>query len=1139
MDGIELARQVAADLHTQAVARGEDPQHPYVFVVAEAKRRDIDVEKATSDASILDGGRATFIPNEALILHENIGSLFEQAFLVAHEIGHVELGDDSDSEPVRNIDPARSSEPSPIGIDRVVDYSPRQRREIQMDLFAREFLIPRHVVRKLHVEDGLTASQIATRFGAPFDVVVQQLLDALLLPPVTLPPETERVERTLNLLQEKAVKHRGVAYLLEAGPGTGKTQTLTARVEGLLADGVDPRRILLLTFSNKAAGEMAERIALKERDAACAMWIGTFHAFGLDLVRRFHIELGLPKDLRLLDRTDAVELLEHEFPRLKLMHYQNLYDPTQNIADILTAISRAKDEVINEQRYTELTTAMLQAATTPQDQMAAEKAIEVARVYKAYEALKQQAGCIDFGDLMALPVLLLEGNDQIRNHLGSLYDHVLVDEYQDVNRSSIRLLKALCGEGKNLWVVGDAKQSIYRFRGASSFNMVRFGNEDFPGGERGRLKENYRSVEEVVSLFSTFATGMTVGHLHSELEAQRGHSGHEPELCKFDQSHQQTVGLADMIEVMHTQGYRYRDQAVLCTGNEKLSNLAQALEHLGVPVLFLGSLFERPEVKDAFALLSLLADSRATGLVRVACWPEFAMPMTDVATVIDYLRHQEDVTDGWLRELAALPHLSETGRTALTAIARTLDGFDEHSSPWIVLATVLLERTRIAAQVAVQSTICDQTRGIALWQLMNFIRAQPFSRVFPIKQLMDRVRRLVRLGDDRDLRQLPTAAQSLDAVRLMTIHGSKGLEFTVVHLPGLNANTLPRTSSGPPCPPPDGMIEGVPGSAREIFRAEQALEQECLFYVALSRARDRLFLYAPTQKSNGHRWSLSPFLERLGPRLQERDITPERALPEVPEDRNIELVIKGGLRFSASQISLYESCPRRFFYTHVLQLGGRRKETAFMQMHNAVWTVVQALIVQNFTDVDDAFLEQRLWEAMTDHGLADHGSAELLKSFATGLIKFFVANRAEYTPEAPTTLRYTLGDEEITVRPDDVLISLDGKKTLRRIRTGRMRSAESKDVGAAAFMLAAQQAFPDATVEFLYLSDQMVQPITLSTKELDNRRNKLVNFLKSIWLGHFPTEPSTRTCPDCPAFFICGPTPAGALQKNFRTNLPV
>ena len=166
---------------------------------------------------------------------------------------------------------------------------------------------------------------------------------------------------------------------MEAGPGTGKTQTLTSRVEGLLEDGVDPRRILLLTFSNKAAGEMGDRIARKHKSAAAAMWIGTFHAFGLDIIRRFHTELGLPKDPRMMDRTEAVELLEHEFPRLGLNHYRNLYDPTQIIADLLQAISRAKDEVVDPACYAELAGDMVDRATSPEDQEAAARAEEVAR----------------------------------------------------------------------------------------------------------------------------------------------------------------------------------------------------------------------------------------------------------------------------------------------------------------------------------------------------------------------------------------------------------------------------------------------------------------------------------------------------------------------------------------------------------------------------------------------------------------------------------------------------------------------------------------------------------------------------------------------------------------------------------------
>jgi superfamily I DNA/RNA helicase len=1069
-----------------------------------------------------------------------------------------------------------------------VDYGRRQRREVQMDLFAREFLLPPPVVRRLHLDEGLSASAIANRLGAPFAVVAQQLLDALLLPPtpaaedgVAEPP----AERPLNTEQADAARRRGRAFLLEAGPGTGKTQTLVGRVHGLLDEDVDPRRVLLLTFSNKAAGEMAERIARRRPDAAAAMWIGTFHAFGLDLIHRFHAELGLPKDPDLIDRVEAAELLEDEFPRLGLVHYRDLYDPTQIVADVLAAISRAKDEVVDEKGYAALAKAMMDTAATPEAQVDAEKAMEVARVYAAYEGFKRRFRRVDFGDLVALPVRLLEGDDDVRTRLTRTYDHVLVDEYQDVNRASVRLLAALRPDGENFWAVGDARQSIYRFRGASSFNMARFGTEDFVGGVRGRLTRNYRSVPEVVDTCSAFAADMRAGDRSGHgvdaaadggnrgsgaLSPDRDPSGHAPELQAVARAEQVPVALADAIEAMRHAGHAYRAQAVLCTGNERLSALGQELERLGVPVLFLGSLFERTEVKDLLALLSLLVDRRAMGLVRTACWPEFAMTMPDVAAVLRHLRNAatRDEEGGpaavpgaacaWLHEtlrgteqgMDGMHGVSTGGQTALGALSVALAGYDHTSDPWTVLATVLLDRTRIAARLGASSDIMDCTRGIALWQLLNFLRAQRAAPGRAISALLDRVRRLVRLGDDRELRQLPAAAQGLDAVRLMTVHGAKGLEFAVVHVPGVNADTIPRTASTPVCPPPQGMVAGGAGDALALVRAGHAEEQECLFYVALSRARDRLFLYAPTQKSNGHNRPLSPYLDRLGAELVRRTVAPSRELPPAPDSANIELVWAVGARYTDAQIALYERCGRRFFYTHVLELGGRRTTTAYMRLHEAVRAVVYDLIdgaitagiatdstasggtVSEAAAIEDLLheaIERQLAEAFAAQDLDGHGYAADYRALARGMTRYFLAARAGHTPAARDAVTLTFGDDEIVVRPDDVLLRADGKRIVRRVRTGHLRSTELKDVGAAAFVLAARQVAPDAVVEFVHLGDEATQPVALSAKELSNRREKLAGFLAEVRAGRFPTEPTPRTCPGCPAFFVCGPTPPGAL----------
>jgi superfamily I DNA/RNA helicase len=1139
MDAVELARQAAAQLHDELVREGHNPSDPYAFAVAEASRRDIEVTALAPGATMLEGARARLGATGMgrFVVHENIGSSFEQAFLVAHELGHAHLGDDPLGEATPTIDPVRSSEPSPIGFDRVVDYGRRQRREIQMDLFARELLLPRHAVRRLHVEEGLAAREIAKRFAAPFDVVAQQLFDALLLPEVRPKIEAPRPDQPLNPEQAAAADHRGKPYLLEAGPGTGKTQTLVGRVESLLRDtpAIDPRRILLLTFSNKAAGEMAERIARKNPAAAAAMWIGTFHAFGLDIIRRFHAELGLTKDPRMMDRTEAVELLENEFPKLQLVHYRNLYDPTQQIADILSAISRAKDEVVGPTRYAQLAEAMRASATTDEETEAAERALEVAKVYARYEELKATAKAVDFGDLVSLPVQLLESRPEINEHFQQLYDHVLVDEYQDVNHSSIRLVSALRPQGYNLWAVGDAKQSIYRFRGASSLSMPRFDTKDFPGAGRQPLKINYRSHEEVVEAYSAFAAAdmiaATPGSTH--LKADRGPGGHLPEFLTVDQAEQQSVALAETIEAMNTAGHSYRDQAILCTSNDKLSRIGQDLERLGIPVLFLGSLFEREEVKDLLAFLSILTDGRAMGLVRIGCWPDFPMSIGDVAAVLDHLRASDAAPLQWREEIDSIPDLSEQGRQALRNLSQALTGFDPSSQPWEVLASILLDRSRAAAAISSSGAIIDRARGIAIWQFLNFVRAQPPAAGLPITRLLDRVRRLVRLMDERDLRQIPAAAQGLDAVRLMTIHGAKGLEFPVVHLTGMNEASMPGWRQPPACLPPVGMIVGAEGTPLEFFKRGQAEEQECLFYVALSRARDRLFLYAPTKNAAGSKRAKSPFIDRLGSKISKRDIIVTRDLPPAPGDANLMLQIDGGLRFSGSQITLYDSCARRFFYTHVLQIGGRRTMTPFMHMHEAVRRVTEAIIKDPKLISCDADVDRLVVDACNEGELVDHGYAADFHELGKTMVRYFVTSREHHSPEAPTALRIAFGAEEIYVRPNDILVDAEGTRKLRRIRTGHRRSAEDEDVGAAAFLLAAQAAFPGAIVELVHLSDQKILTLGLTDKKLEGRRTKLTKFLAQIRSGIFQADPSYRTCPGCLAFFICGTTPPGILHKKF------
>lgn len=1133
MDAVELARQRAAALHDEVVSKGADPWDPEALVRAVASSLELDIEPVEPDSAILNGGRAQFDPINRAIRHEDSGTTFFKAFLVGHELGHATLGDDRVEHVAHDVNPMRPAEVAPVGEDRVVDYSRRQRREVQMDLFGRELLLPRKRARTLHL-GGLTASEIATKLGAPFDVVALQLLDALLLPAVESEPDEAEVRppKSLNDEQREAAQHRGAPYLLEAGPGTGKTQTLIGRVAGLVDEGIDPRSILVLTFSNKAAGELSERIAGLRPEAASAMWIGTFHAFGLDLVRRYHNQLGFPREPRMMDRSEAIAIMEREYLALDLTHHREFMNPDRPLKDMLTAISRAKDEVAGADRYAALAQEMLDKAADSSARNAAERCAEVALVYKKYEELKLAACAVDFGDLVSLPVKLLESDAEIASILRATYSHILVDEYQDVNRSSVRLLQRLTAGGKNLWAVGDARQAIYRFRGASSFNMSRFKTEDFPGGTGDRLRVNYRSTPEIVGAFSSFGAGMQAGTGDASLKAYRPSSGVPPEHVTFGNNDDEADALADEI-LRLSQEVAFRDQAVLCPGNDRLNRMGRELERRGIPVLYLGNLFERPEVKDLLSVLSLLVDRRAMGLVRKPSLQGLStgLSLTGAATVVEHLRQTDAAPLSWVGSSSSLPILDAADAEAMRRVTSILDGFSTDALPWSVLAHIMLDRTRTAALIASADDISSRAMGVAIWQLMGFLRAQHQGPGLPIQRTLDGIRRLVHLADERDLRQIPLAAQGINAVRLMTIHGSKGLEFPVVHVMGLNKGSMPSTARKPACPVPDGMIVGGEGNSLALAAVDHALEQECLLYVAASRARNRLLLYSATRMANGNRRNPSDFIARLGVATA-RAATPHANRKSDPDDELLPIVLGPAIKITTAQLDLYDRCPRRFLYTHVLGVGGRRTPTTMSTMHDLVRAIVTEIASTDpsIMSLDDM---ERLLEQRWSEGPLAGNEYRLHREVATLLLQRFVAMRAGTTRSIPPSLQTSIGKTTVSADADDVVMAPGGRHIVRMVRTGHRSSKTGQGLADAAFQMAAAASLPGCTVEIVHLGDDdQTTRVDFDHTALGKRTEKLGEVFAAIGSGNFTPERSDRTCPFCPAFFTCGPVADGSLHKN-------
>jgi superfamily I DNA/RNA helicase len=737
---------------------------------------------------------------------------------------------------------------------------------------------------------------------------------------------------------------------------------------------------------------------------------------------------------------------------------------------------------------------------------------------------------------VAKPTILVESDEIVRHQIQQRYFHILVDEYQDVNRASIRLLRAIKPDGQGLWVVGDAKQSIYRFRGASSFNIKRFETEDFPGGSTSQLTTNYRSNQEICNAFSAFARGgMSAAEPDFEAKALKGEAGIKPIFVSVESKEAEIDEIAARICKARDEGIDFKDQGVLCKGNIRLAEIDKGLEKRGLPVLFLGPLFDRLEIKQALSILSIIVDPRAMGLTLVTTMPEFQMPLNDVAACIEALAEGGTLAPlDWLKILPSLPGLSEEGRNSSVALAEVFSNLVFTATPWRILTQIYLDKTRIAARLAEEAETGSANPAIALWQFQNFLRtAMPESSSLPITDLLNHIRQLIILSDERDLRDLPEAAQDLDAIRLMTIHGSKGLEFKALYLPTLTKASIPHFGNqNSALALPDGMIEGALHRGKEALKSGHDEEQECLFFVALSRAEDQLTLLAPAKRSDGKNQSRSPFVDHLT-----SFITSEAPLAEpcgVDEaDGSIDIVFEEPPRITPSQLAMFDKCPRRFFYAHILRLGGRRIESALMKMHNVVQVIVDDLVGRHEIELNADDFDTLFDAAWNKHGPIDHGHADEYRHIARDLLGFFLELRSSGIRRPPSPLVIRFGAGELVVIAHEEFIE-GGMVTYRRVRTGQKTDSAMTGLEAAAYQLATAA---HGTTEFVFLSGRSRDVIAISKRSLENRLKKIEKAALEITDGRFHASPGVH-CPRCPYFFVCGPLPTGPISKKIGASLP-
>lgn len=1037
-----------------------------------------------------------------------------EAVVAARGLGHYWRHGEADFV-VRSTEAVFGGDPMVTGAPRDGSRALEQRLGIEAGVFAQEFLLPADRLRERLVAGRERPSKIAEEMGLPEEFVRMQALRALLLPPLEAPRPDDRTgsRPPLDPGQREAAEWDDRPLIVDAGPGTGKTRTLVARVEHLLAAGMPPSAILALTFSNKAAAEMIERVERLDPAAAPRVWIGTFHAFGLELLRLHHAEAGLPADFEVLDEAGALGLIEGMLPGLDLRHYRDLRDPPSELRPILRAISRAKDELVSAEEYDAAAGETAARATTDDEVARAARVTEIARVYRAYEGVLHGRGAVDFGDLVCRSASLLAANPSVRGAVRAKYRRILVDEYQDVNSAGALLLDQLADAGRGVWAVADQRQAIYRFRGAAPANAAGF-TDRYAGAERRQLKTNYRSCETVVRAFERFAADMTAAPRPAvRWEAKRGRVGfvetaHAPDLPS------EAAALRDRIERLRAQGVPYERQAILGRTHLCLARFGRLLQDLGVPVLYLGDLFERPEIRDLLALVSLGADPAAAGLVRVAGFAEYAVSREDALLVIAAAGDDGDVVAACARA-GTTPGVTPHGARGLALLARQLAGTGNETTAWHLVSRYLLETSDYLRPLLDASDFRSRQCLVAIHQFLRFAREHADAgegRGGRLRFLED-VRRLERLDDARRFGLLPPEADALPAVRMMTVHASKGLEFAAVHLPQVATRHVPAPRRPTTCPAPLGL------ERLEIGPADHVAGEECLFFVALSRARDVLAIssaatYAGKQRCDPSRY-LAPLADVLGTQRVVATVAPPAGAHDlhVPPPRT---------EYEERQLEVYRKCPARYRHEVVEGLVGLARKSPFLRFHECVrqtlaWVGDKAGADGRVAPQEALAHLEGVW---AERGPVGSGPEGVYVAEARRMVEN--AARAVEADGRPIERVWsvTIAGRTVVVRPDRVVEAADGTIVAQRFRTGRRSSDEAAKPFWSLLAAAGTAMYPGREVRL-----EASYPATAESERIRPRRtgaelSVYVEALDGIERGDFRPRAS-RDCPNCQFYFIC------------------
>jgi DNA helicase II / ATP-dependent DNA helicase PcrA len=993
--------------------------------------------------------------------------------------------------------------------------------------------------------------------------------------------------KQLNEAQRAAVVHNQGPFLIVAGAGTGKTTVLINRLAYLVLEKkIKTEEILLLTFTEKAAGELEERADKILPYGYVDLWINTFHGFCERILREFGLDIGLNPGFKLLSSTDQWVLVKKNLNRFDLDYYRPLGNPTKFISELLRHFSRLKDENIPPAEYLKYAEELEAGLPGDEDEESLEKdrIKELAGAYHTYNQLLLENNFLDFGDLIVYALKLFKERKNILKFYRDKFKYVMVDEFQDTNWAQYELVKMLAAPKNNLVVVGDDDQAIYKFRGASLSNIMQF-KDDYPQAEEIVLLENYRSRQAILDHAYKFIQNNNPNRLETKLQLnkqlvakgdinKKKISGKPVKFLNFESAGDEVSYVAGKMKELYAAGnnnkitkgeeVNWSDFAILVRANDTAEAYVKELTRQNIPNQFMSwrGLYYKPLVLDILAFFRLLDNyHESAALFRVLNMEIFKVSHLDLVNINKMAARKVWSLYEALKNINAISGVSAESVKNINKLLALIEEFSR------MAATA--KPTKIFLRFAYDSGLLadlDNDRNLELFSFLN--------QLYQKMKTMEETEPDLRLGEflaaiNLELEAGETGSLKLDfadsdTVKIMTVHGAKGLEFKYVFMVNLVDKKFPTISRSEKISIPDAIVREKLTDSPDAHLEEERR----LFYVAATRAKDELYLTGAKDYGGARAKKPSRFIAEMG---LASEIVPEILLSEKNEflrdlhylnTRELVPVEKTAAekyplpdKFSFSQLAAYSTCPLQYKYAFILKVPASTDKASLIfgrVLHNTLYNFLLPLLSERQILQGDLFAgleaaaskaakkkaeenllsEKRLLELYAEFWQADgYASKEEREKYKVkgreALKKFIAAYKADAAQEIlflEKKFSFKVGTDVIKGAIDRVDKLADGTLEVVDYKTGKNKEKlEFKDKRQLILYQLFLEEFLGVKVSILsyyYLESGEKRSFTATEKDITKLRTEILAEIAAIKERNFAPTPSPM-CQFCDFNSIC------------------